>query len=672
MMNSKISRRIYHSKIFLIIYSLACTVWFIIRTGRKPSRIIYPCQKASASQSLWFWSYLIGSSPSFVKKIFERNDPHLFLSNVTVEENLLKKILLAIFLITTISNFSFNTTNQNGIRAKYIRGNEGFVTLTSKQNDRLPPESNDQNYTVAVISSDNPTLSQPVPINSLLSYEQVKDMVWAALDADNSPNCLKDVIEDNDWVVLKPNIVTAPLVKINGDKATSYWYNGVAHKGQNTDLRVVKAVIEYLVQYKNLRRITIAEGSAEWAKLGEPGTSRDFDMDGWTVHWQEFGNLSYEQIKEEINALHPNLVDLIDLSYDEYRYVEVPDPFQSGIDGLQREGYFIPATVLDCDKWIDIAAMKTHCIATITLAMKLRIGTLANQAYGPPESAYGETHQYGERGVLDAIIDLYCYHPADYAIVECIWGTEGQGPQWGNDVKRNIIIAGQNAVAVDAVGATLMGFNPWDLEYLHLAQVKNLGSFDLKKIDIIGESIDRLKYDFSKPLMRPDNTPYVGRANRTWLFNGIYQSTNLEIDFLGNESSVKPYEGMVSGGNQWQIWTGSADRLDLKQVFGDEAEQCIVYAFTYIYASDDVDAELLIGVDDGIKVYLNEQEIFSENQTNSYSFPEHRIPVSLSSGTNTLLCKLLNYSGEFEFRLNQGGSEEIQLEALLVQFLNTK
>jgi len=33
---------------------------------------------------------------------------------------------------------------------------------------------------------------------------------------------------------------------------------------------------------------------------------------------------------------------------------------------------------------------------------------------------------------------------------------------------------------------------------------------------------------------------------------------------------------------------------------------------------------------------------------------------------------LIDRIGEFEFRLNQGGSEEIQLEALLVQFLNAR
>jgi replication factor C small subunit len=34
--------------------------------------------------------------------------------------------------------------------------------------------------------------------------------------------------------------------------------------------------------------------------------------------------------------------------------------------------------------------------------------------------------------------------------------------------------------------------------------------------------------------------------------------------------------------------------------------------------------------------------------------------------------RMIDRIGEFEFRLNQGGSEEIQLEALLAQFLNVK
>ena len=647
----KLSRRIYHSKIYLVLYSLVCTVWLIFRSGKKPTRLSYPCQQASASQTLWLWSYLAGSGSSLLKSLFGRECDQNFISDQLFELKLLKRLLFSVILFSAMITFFVNMNKGIFPSTANINKTSNYqYLLTQKKSAKSASVPGD--YTVTLVGSNYPTLSQPASLDAILTYDQVKEIVWTALDLDDSNESLRDVINDGDWVVIKPNIVTAPLIKTSGQKATNYWFNGVAHKGQNTDLRVVKAVIEYLIHYENVSRISIAEGSAEWGKLGEPETSSDFAMDGWTVHWAEFGNLSYEQIRNDINSVHPDLVDLVDLSYDSYRYVNVPDPFGSGINGMQRTGYYMPATVLDCDKWIDVAAMKTHSIASVTLAMKIRIGCLANQGYGSPQSSYGELHRYGEFGVLQAINDMYSFKPADYAIVECFWGTEGQGPQWGDDLKRNFVVAGHNAVAVDVVSSATMGFNPWDLEYLHLAEMKNFGSLDLNKINMAGNTIDQVDYDFNKPLMSPGNTSYIGRANRNWLFNGIHQGTDLNYEYVENESTIQPFEGMNSNGFVWEVYNSPVDRMNIKDHFGSAAEQCVVYGFTYINSEQAINANLKIGVDDGVKVWLNGNEVFSEDTGGAYIFPEHIVPVSLNEGVNTLMCKLLNYSGDFEFRLN--------------------
>lgn len=649
-------RGLHRYRFLLIIYGILCTVWLILRTGRRPNRIVYPCQRAAASQSLWLWSYLFGNGSSLIGSWLSREASLPRLNNLKTEFYEVKRLFLAIILITSIFMFSFN---QSGVVSNQLTKWQSQPNFTTRQwsTTSASEDTSINNFCVSIIGSDNPGLSYPAALDQTLNYNQVKDMVWKTLDGDTSSTSLKEIIQDHEWVVIKPNIVTAPLRTIDGTPVTYYWYEGIPHKGQNTDLRVVKAVIEYLVQHKNLRRISIAEGSAEWAKLGQPGTDPNIAMDGWTVHWQEYDNLSYEQIRDEINSVQPGLVDLVDLSYDNYRYAPVPDPFQSGIGGMQRSGYYMPETVLDCDKWIDIAAMKTHSIPAISLTMKLRIGTLANQAYGPPQEGYMELHSYGAEGVKQAIIDMHSYRPADYAIIEGIWSTEGNGPQWGDDLKQNVIIGGNNAVAVDAIGATIMGFNPWDLDYLHLAAMKKLGTFDLKLIEVIGDSINRLAIDFAKPIMWPDNLPYVGRANRNWLINGVYFDTDLNVDFLGNESSIQPVAGMISGGNIWQDYESPSDKIDFKQIFGADADNCIVYAFVYVNSSENMNTNLWIGVDDGIKVWVNGQVVFSEDQGGGYVFPEHRIPISLNQGSNAILCKILNYSGDFEFRLNTSDND---------------
>jgi len=514
-----------------------------------------------------------------------------------------------------------------------------------------------ENSLVAIATSSDPELGDlAAPIDAILTYEQVDAIVRRAIELDTSSRSLLNVIEDGDWVVIKPNIVTSRGLP------TAYYYGGVEHKGQNTDLRVVKSVINYLIEHKNLRRITIAEGSAEWGKLGEPGTPSNQTVDGWTVHWPEYGNLSYEDIVNEFNATHPGLVDIVDLSYDSYRYVPVPDPMGSGIFGLQREAYYMPSTVLDCDKWIDIAAMKTHCIPGVTLVHKLRIGTLANQAYeSSPNSGYGEMHKfetsetkkYGINWVEEGFIDLFSYHPSDYAFIEGFWGTEGNGPQWGDDIKRNIVICGADPVAVDAVGASVMGFNPWDMDFLHLSAAKGFGTFDMDKITVVGRSIEEVKYDFAKPRKYTAAGFYIGRGNRTWLINGPYHTTDMEADSLGGESTILPGEGEVNGGKTWKKHDSYENYIDLRDYFsGQSVDNVITYAFVYIVSSREQSGNLWVGSDDGIRIWLNGELVLDHPSSGSYSIAEDKVPITLKAGVNTLLVKVKNSYGYYGFSVN--------------------
>ena len=91
--------------------------------------------------------------------------------------------------------------------------------------------------------------------DEVISYEQVDAIVKRAIRLDDSARNLAAVVEKGDWVAIKVNIVTAPLV-VNGRKRTAFWDSGVAHWGQATDLRVVKSVLDYLVNEQgDARRI---------------------------------------------------------------------------------------------------------------------------------------------------------------------------------------------------------------------------------------------------------------------------------------------------------------------------------------------------------------------------------------------------------------------------------
>ena len=120
--------------------------------------------------------------------------------------------------------------------------------------------------TVGVAASIDEELPSPAPINADLTYEQVDAVVRRALDLDQSGRSIRDVIDADDWVLIKVNIVTN-----RGNRSSAYFNAGFEHPGQITDLRVVKSVINYLIEHVGPRRITIAEGGAESPRRGEAG-----------------------------------------------------------------------------------------------------------------------------------------------------------------------------------------------------------------------------------------------------------------------------------------------------------------------------------------------------------------------------------------------------------------
>jgi len=63
----------------------------------------------------------------------------------------------------------------------------------------------------------------------------------------------------------------------------------------------------------------------------------------------------------------------------------------------------------------------------------------------------------------------------------------------------NLIIAGKNMVAVDAVASAVMGIDPSRVKYLKLAEEKGLGTANLDNIEVIGERIGEVRRNFRLP-----------------------------------------------------------------------------------------------------------------------------------------------------------------------------
>ena len=81
-------------------------------------------------------------------------------------------------------------------------------------------------------------------------------------------------------------------------------------------------------------------------------------------------------------------------------------------------------------------------------------------------------------------------------VVDGFVGMHREGPRHGTPIRLGTVIAGTDPVAVDAVAATVMGFEPLRIGYLHYAHAAGLGVADLGAITILGDPIAEVRRRF--------------------------------------------------------------------------------------------------------------------------------------------------------------------------------
>lgn len=243
--------------------------------------------------------------------------------------------------------------------------------------------------------------------------------------------------------------------------------------------------------------------------------------------------------------------------------------------------------------------------------------------------------------MLRGAVDLFSYRPTDYGLLESFWGTEGAGPQWGKNVQHNVVIAGGDPVAVDAVGAVVMGYNPADLEFLHLSAAKGFGTYDLDHIHIAGDGLAEVARDFEKP----PSAPFWGWGNRQWLVNGPHPEAGLD------GAGLRPAEGERSDGITWKRWTGTKRRVLLPQDY--VGAQSATYAFAYIDSRSAQEGYLYLGAGEELALWLNGEPVLARQPVGAAP-DAARVPVALKQGLNPVMVAVWNSLGEAGLSLVAG------------------
>jgi uncharacterized protein (DUF362 family) len=158
------------------------------------------------------------------------------------------------------------------------------------------------------------------------------------------------------------------------------------------------------------------------------------------------------------------------------------------LDHIYPEGIFIPDYFIG-KNIIHLPTVKTHMYTTTTGAMK--------NAFGGLLSKYRHyTHTWIHETLVDLLAIQKEIHPGIFAMMDGTSAGNGAGPRMVQPVVKNIILASSDQVAIDAVAAKLMGFEPLNIKYIRLAHEQGLGVGDPHEIELVGDDISKENWNF--------------------------------------------------------------------------------------------------------------------------------------------------------------------------------
>ncbi len=153
-------------------------------------------------------------------------------------------------------------------------------------------------------------------------------------------------------------------------------------------------------------------------------------------------------------------------------------------EGLRLPDYFFGKNV------VHLPTMKCHIYTTTTGAMKNAFGGLLSV-----KRHY--THSWIHRTLVDLLAIQQEIHAGLFAVMDGTTAGNGPGPRTMIPVVKGYMLASADQVAIDAVAAKMMGFDPLAIEYLRVAHDDGLGVADPAEITVVGDDVSRESWGFS-------------------------------------------------------------------------------------------------------------------------------------------------------------------------------
>ena len=152
-------------------------------------------------------------------------------------------------------------------------------------------------------------------------------------------------------------------------------------------------------------------------------------------------------------------------------------------DGIEIPSIFPGKNILH------LPTMKTHGHCTTT-------GSIKNSFGGLLKEVRHHAHKYIHEVLVDLVMMQKELHPGIFTVMDGTVAGDGAGPRTMEPVIQDYLLAAADSVAIDAVAARMMGFDPMAIPYLRMCHDRGLGTADPSEIEVVGESVEGVNFGF--------------------------------------------------------------------------------------------------------------------------------------------------------------------------------
>jgi len=139
---------------------------------------------------------------------------------------------------------------------------------------------------------------------------------------------------------------------------------------------------------------------------------------------------------------------------------------------------------------VHLPTAKCHIYTTVTGSMKNAFGGLLTTRRHYTHSVIHET-------LVDLLAIQKEIHPGIFTVMDATFCGNGPGPRTMMPVEKGLILASADPVAIDAVAARIMGFDPMQIDFIRLAHEDGLGVGRVEEIEVLGEDISTMNFRFA-------------------------------------------------------------------------------------------------------------------------------------------------------------------------------